>query len=140
MLKTFYVGVKGIIRVNDKVLLMKKKDQNGKDFWDVPGGRMDDGEAIQDTLMREMSEEVSSMKDYKIGDLVHAYRLERDMKDGHGLMLLFYAIEAKPFDVVVSSEHSEYKWFSRTDLGDIASDPSAYINSGYLEAVRKTLK
>lgn len=53
MLKTFYVGVKGVVVVENKALVLKKTDQDGKLFWDIPGGRIDESETIIQTLERE---------------------------------------------------------------------------------------
>lgn len=39
MMKTFYVGVKGVIVKDGKALILKGGE--GRDFWEVPGGRID---------------------------------------------------------------------------------------------------
>jgi ADP-ribose pyrophosphatase YjhB (NUDIX family) len=55
-MKTFYVGVKGLI-INDGKVLLVRGETTGRDFWDTPGGRMDDDETITQTLDRELREE-----------------------------------------------------------------------------------
>ncbi len=140
MLKTFYVGVKGVIRVDNKVLLLKKKDQSGNYFWDIPGGRIDDNETIEETLNRELKEEVPSLGNYSQKKIISAYRLPKDLKDELGLFLIFYRIDADPFSVSFSDEHEEYRWVSANDIDQIRNDMHAYISPGYLNAVLECLK
>jgi 8-oxo-dGTP diphosphatase len=135
---TFYVGLKGVVTLDDKVLLMKKEDQLGKMFWDIPGGRMEQEETIHQALEREMKEEIPTINGFKVGELMLAYRLDRDLKDGSGLMLLFYELEAEPFEASVSEEHLEFKWFTLQELDTIA-DSDTYIGEGYLQAAKRSL-
>ncbi len=48
-----WVGVKGIVRKNDRILVLVKP--NGT--LDLPGGRIENGEAINTALRREIDEE-----------------------------------------------------------------------------------
>lgn len=139
MLKTFYIGVKALITKGDKVLLMKKKGENGNDVWDVPGGRMDGDEKIVDTLHRELKEEIPSIKDYKVGELLYASRLEKDLRDGHGLIFLFYEVETEAFEVELSEEHFEYVWLDKNELEEVANDKSVFMGEGFLNSARKAL-
>ncbi|HZW60779.1 MAG TPA: NUDIX domain-containing protein [Candidatus Babeliales bacterium] len=55
----FYVGIKGVIVNNNKVLLLKSKSKiDDGQFWDLPGGRMESNETIQEALIRELIEEL----------------------------------------------------------------------------------
>lgn len=51
----FQVGVKGLIRNDKNQILMV---HNEKAYWDLPGGRMEPGETFEDTLSRELLEEI----------------------------------------------------------------------------------
>ncbi|HSW91578.1 MAG TPA: NUDIX domain-containing protein [Candidatus Saccharimonadales bacterium] len=109
--KTFFVGVKGIIVQKDKVLLLRK--DIGRVFWDAPGGRINGRETIPQTLLRELHEELPSIEGVTIGELLYACVLDRDIKDDISLNLLFYRIDVTmKGDVVLSSEHSDYKWMT----------------------------
>jgi 8-oxo-dGTP pyrophosphatase MutT (NUDIX family) len=113
-LKIFFVGVKGIIVRGDKILLLKKSGDRA--FWDAPGGRINGRETIQQALLRELHEELPSIKDIVIGKLLHAYVLDRDIKNDVGLTLLFYKIDATlAGNVALSDEHSDYEWMTFDD-------------------------
>lgn len=142
-LKQFYVGVKGVIYnpFIKKVLVLKKSDQKGKFYWDIPGGRIDDSETIEEALRRELSEEITNLgSDYRVGRLLNAYRLSRDLNDGLGLVLLFYKVEADVEEIEHSAEHLEYKWVDVSDLENLKSTNDTYIESGYSDALRLALE
>lgn len=138
--KSLYVGVKSVVVNQDKALILKGVDQNGKKFWDIPGGRINDNENINETLVRELKEEVLNIgENFKVGKLLNAYRLSRDLKDGHGLILLFYKVEINIVDIEISSEHSGYGWVGLDELDELEKDQDLYIESGYLLALRLAL-
>ncbi|HSX43155.1 MAG TPA: NUDIX hydrolase [Candidatus Saccharimonadales bacterium] len=57
----FQIGIKGLVRNKDgKILLLKTPAWGGSpEYWDLPGGRMDPGETFEQTLRRELREEIS---------------------------------------------------------------------------------
>lgn len=98
-LKTFNIGVKGLIVKDNKVLLLKRDLGNGQMYWDVPGGRINDNEDILETLKRELVEEISSIGDFKIKEILDVYRLPRDIEKDLGLVLIFYKVNVEDFQV-----------------------------------------
>ena len=54
-------GVKGIIRKGNRFLVLVKPDG----AFDLPGGRVEDGESIKTALHREISEETGLKVDIK---------------------------------------------------------------------------
>lgn len=53
----FRVSLKAVILNEKGQVLVVKED--GRDWWDIPGGGIDHGESIKDALARELREEVS---------------------------------------------------------------------------------
>lgn len=55
---TFHLGVKALIRnPNKEILLLERKSKFNKNYWDLPGGRLQKGESLLQTLKREITEE-----------------------------------------------------------------------------------
>jgi 8-oxo-dGTP diphosphatase len=59
-----------ILYSQDKVLLIKRDTLPFKGYWALPGGRMDTGEVIEQTCIREVKEETGLDVEivYKLGD------------------------------------------------------------------------
>ncbi len=134
----FRVGIKGIVRVDDKVLVLRKVEAE-RAFWDVPGGRIDDDESIEITLRREIAEELPSLHVFEVGGLLHAFRLGRN-PEGKGLILLFYSIITKTFDVEISSEHKEYRWVSKDEVEELRTTPETTLDPGTYAALVQAFK
>ena len=56
----FQIGVKGLIRNQAGAILMVKFSRRGPKlaYWDLPGGRINPGETLLDSLKRGVSEEI----------------------------------------------------------------------------------
>jgi 8-oxo-dGTP diphosphatase len=119
--KTFFIGVKGIIVKDGKVLLLKRAGE--RTFWDVPGGRMQHDETPAATLARELQEELPSIQNVEIGGLLSVHVLDRNIKDDIGLTFLFYWVNAD-FDegIQLSDEHSESAWMTFDEAKQSGSD------------------
>ena len=85
-MKQIFFAQKALI-VKDNKLLMVRKSKHERPNplrWDVPGGRMDYGEEIDDSLVREIYEEVGIKanigKPYYLGQ----WFVTRPSKDGSG--------------------------------------------------------
>ena len=111
--KRFQIGVKGIIVVGDHVLLLKRAGDAVGPFWETPGGRMEEGETVEETLRRELAEELPGIWNIAIGAIVHAALVPDDPR---GLILLFYRVQADLPTVTIGAEHLGYTWASAADL------------------------
>ncbi len=115
-MKKFYVGIKGVIKQDDKVLVLKKNQ--AEPFWEICGGRMDGDETIEQTLERELGEEVPGIAHIKVEKLLCAHRLLKDIDGDTSLMLIYFQVTADlPNPIQISDEHSDYQWIkSSTEL------------------------
>lgn len=112
-MKKFYVGVKGVVREQGKGFLLLRRDYKSGDFWDTPGGRIDGSEEFEDTLKRELIEELPGITGIKIGDLLGAFRLQKDIDGDISLVLLYFLVDAKlPEPIRLSEEHDSHIWVS----------------------------
>lgn len=137
MIKDCNVGVKGVVRVGDKCLVLKKKTEYGG-YFDIPGGRIDGEETLNETLVRELREELPTLIDYSVAGPIEAYRLSKNIVDDKALVLKFYLIEAEPFEVKLSDEHDGCVWVDAESVRDLLRD--AYtIEEGYYNAITRAL-
>lgn len=109
----YRVAIRVLVVQHDKVLLVKEANDN---WWALPGGGVDHGEAIESSLVREVEEElgvpaeaVSSnfeIVHYNIGNVVNAVPR----------MNLFFKAMV-PEDLLKKTDHvSEWKWFTREEF------------------------
>lgn len=118
------VGVKVLIENNDgKLLLLEragKMPSDGGYYWDIPGGRINEQEALMEALSREVMEETG----LKLGDtskLVMAQDIFVNAADLHVVRLTY--LGSGSGEVTLSSEHQAYKWVTREELLAERIDP-----------------
>lgn len=108
----FRVTVKGVIVLDDKVLLLKKvkesKDKLG--FWELPGGGMEYDETPEEAMVREAYEE-TGLK-VEVIKPISTFHVARKHKQIIGIVFLCKAISTK---VKLSDEHSEYVFASQQE-------------------------
>ncbi|KKQ00726.1 MAG: Methionine-tRNA ligase [Candidatus Moranbacteria bacterium GW2011_GWD2_36_198] len=99
----FGVAVKGIIRKDGKILVVKRA---GGGTWETVGGGMDENESPQEALKREIMEEAEIMVDIKEPFNVFYF------KNGNGEIKIgiTFLCDWISGEVVLSEEHSEHKW------------------------------
>ena len=132
-MKKFFVGIKAIIYDETRGVLLLKHE---KGFWDVPGGRMDGNETIEQTLTREITEELPGATLKSLGKLQNAFRLQKDIVDDTSLVLLYYLVEVNlPSDIKLSDEHIEYIW-----LNNMKSAPDLSWNPEVMKILSGLLK
>lgn len=112
--KQIVVIVKGIILHQDKVLILKRSENDrinpGK--WEFVGGKINFGEKLEDALMREVKEEASI--DIVIDEVLYAtnYRTSPVRND----VVIVYKCRALNDKVTLSKEHTAFKWADEEEL------------------------
>ena len=117
----FYVGIKALIIKDKKILLLSSGKEELSStmrkqiFWDLPGGKMEAGEQVEETLKREVSEELGVSKhDLKIIKLFDVS--VSNFKISHGqripLILVTYICKLKKPEkkFKLTNEHAQYEW------------------------------
>ena len=92
-----------------------------RDWWEFPGGKIEDGETPEAALVREIREEL----DIGIGELAHACDVEYDYPEFHLSMQCFRC-------AVVSGEprlleHEAARWLKREELYSVEWLPADRI-------------
>ncbi len=126
---SFHLGIKGLMR-NDrgKILLLKVnlkelRDYTGEAYWDLPGGRIQRGGVVEETLQREIEEEtgiteITSMK--PIAMVLSNIRIPQKDREDVGLILAIYTCQLDHTQPIrLSFEHTEAGWFSPTEAAEL---------------------
>lgn len=118
---SFHLGIKALITNNKSEILLLRvnkdalKNFNDEPYWDIPGGRVQKGDSIGETLRREVKEEtgIDDVKDFHhLGMVISKIRIP--VGDGDvGLILSIYKCDVSDISKIdLSEEHVESRWFS----------------------------
>ena len=115
-------STKAVIFNDGKYLLVRRADGSSsyKGFWEFPGGKLDEGESLEEGLRRETLEETNLV----VGALggMRTYDYSDDKRD---IKFHFFLVENFEGDVVLSEEHTDYEWVPENELGDYELTPVA---------------
>lgn len=114
--QSFYIGIKGIIQSPDGVVILEDAER-GK--WELPGGRVDQGQDLAEAFRREVSEEITGASFETFGPTVHADVGDFIVENDHRLLLVFRVAEvALPEVIQISHEHRAHAMVQPTTLGN----------------------
>lgn len=117
--KLFYVGIKALIRNGEgKFLLLKASTRNHSvntdPYWDIPGGRIEEGAGALETLRREIEEEtgINRIQDPEFFTAVISHhQIPFENSRTAGLVLMVYTAQIPPgSSIKLSLEHTAYEW------------------------------
>lgn len=116
----FHLGIKALIQNNNGEILLLKvnpdiltENEHGA-YWDIPGGRIQKGDDVEETLKREIEEEtqIKTIKSIKPFDMVLSNIRIPTENGSVGLILSTYLCTIKDNPTIqLSEEHIEAKWF-----------------------------
>ncbi len=110
------VGVKIFLRNKSGTYLLLRRSQarypNIKNFWDIPGGRINPGTPLFENLKREVEEE-TKLEIAGTPKLIAAQDIIRGTEK-HIVRLTF--IGETSGEPVLNEEHTEYKWLALSDM------------------------
>ena len=111
--KTYRVSVKGVLIRKNRVLLLRKPNRT----WDLPGGRIEDGETAERCLVREVQEETG----LKAVDMTYAGTCFRERRGNpHVFTLIFRCrVAGKPGALKLSDEHVDAGFFEAAAIPDL---------------------
>ena len=113
----FQIGIKAIIRNDENQILLLKN----KDYWDIPGGRIDQSEDIETTLLRELNEEIG-VNHIAQKQLWNVVKSVKQLPYGNmmtSLMLIIYRVQLPADQIPHSCEPgTTLHWVSTEEASD----------------------
>lgn len=111
--------VAGILKKNDKIMIARKRE--GKPLagmWEFPGGKIEEGETPEESLVRELMEEM------KIKVKVLDYVDESIYDYGDNVVSLKgYVVQIEEGEIVLS-DHDKYEWVSPEEAYEYGLAPA----------------
>jgi TDG/mug DNA glycosylase family protein len=116
-------SVRAIVRDSQRrVLLLRYGDEYG-DWWITPGGGRESGEDDEQTIRRELEEEIG-LVDFELGPLLWELRGWTAVEAGYGgFNSRVYLVRVNSFDPPHLTEAQELRWFSPGELAAVSTRP-----------------
>jgi len=117
----FPVSVKGVVERGGRFVLLK----NERDEWELPGGKLEPGETIEDCLVREIAEELNLST--RIGRPLNNWVY---YVNGVHVLIITYALQIldEQAEMAVSHEHKELRSFPLEEIAGLLM-PDGYKQS-----------
>lgn len=105
----FRITVKAFIVKDNKLLILKRipNEVHYAGKWDIPGGRLEQGENPFSGIKRETKEETGLGIEIMIPFAVNHF--VRD--DGQKITMIIFLCRPSTNDITLSDAHTEYRWF-----------------------------
>lgn len=113
------ISVKGIVIEDGKVWLRK----NERDEWELPGGKIDPGEQPEETVLRELSEELGFTAE--VADIIdaHMYTVQKSIDESLGVLVVCYSCtvldKSGEFELAGEAGESEFKEFPLSEVASL---------------------
>lgn len=108
--------VHNLVKKDNEVLLLKRASNvtNLPNYWDIPGGSLENGEDLASGAVRETVEETGlSTTEPKIFYYFANYETSKDM---HYITIFFISDFVSGSVVLNPEEHQEYRWVYVSDM------------------------
>ena len=125
----FQVGQKAILIRGGKALILEASYRPG--FWDLPGGRIHAGEDGDAAFRRELKEETGLERCTSLGAVDYALWVQ---KQHPSVCLVVRLVENDIDPIVISAEHSQYRWISPNQLDQyrfVSDDMKRMLEKGF---------
>jgi len=108
-----------------KILLEQRKNEPGRGKWSVPGGIVELGEALEQTVIRETEEETGLVVDDPVlVDAVSQISLDDAGKVKYHFVIVDYFVRLKSGTLKAASDAAALRWVSLDDVESKDLTPS----------------
>lgn len=105
------LGVGVVIIREGKILLERRKNEPGRGKWSIPGGIVELGESLEQTVARETREETGlSVSDPEPIDVVNQVTLDENGKTKYHFVIIDYFVKLKGGTPKAASDAAELEW------------------------------
>lgn len=143
MEEVFHFGIKALIRNRaGHILVLQNNPTHASGLnpphWDLPGGRVHKGDSIEQTLYREIEEEIG-IEEIKVCNMVDVsiskVRVPLD-KTSAGLILMTFLCSIKNPDEIrlTDDEHIQFKWVPPQKAAQLLA---AKFSDSFIKKVKK---
>ncbi len=109
--------VAAVIERDGRYLLGRRPvDKRHGGLWEFPGGKLDDGESVEDAVARELREELG-LGVRRVGRHLRSFE-----DDGSPFVIEFHVVEV--LGEPVAHEHESLGWFTPAELTEMSLAPA----------------
>ena len=120
--------VAAIIRKGDRIFATQRGYGEWKDWWEFPGGKMEEGESPEEALVREIREELSA--EISVEELLCT--VEYDYPKFHLTMHCYWC--SLVTEALHLNEHEAARWLTSEELDSVDWLPADLL---VVEAIKK---
>lgn len=111
------VGVGAVIICSGKILLEKRKSEPGRGKWSIPGGLVELGESVEQTVMREVKEETSLEVDKpELIDVVDNISVDGNGEITYHFVIVDYFVKLRGGTLKAADDAAELRWVTFDDV------------------------
>ena len=111
------VGIGALIICNGKILLEKRGNDPGKGKWSIPGGLVDLGETVEQTVIREVKEETGlEVEKPEHIDVVDNIDLDENGRIKYHFVIIDFLVKLKGGTLKAASDAADLRWVSLSEV------------------------
>jgi 8-oxo-dGTP diphosphatase len=129
------VGIGVVIVKDGQMVLIKRGNEPGRGKWSIPGGIVELGEHITQTVIREAKEETClDVTNPQLIDVVDTVDLDPDGKVKYQYVIVDYLVKVIGGEIAAASDAEELRW---VPFGEVES---YVLTSSFREFFRNNLE